>query len=121
MFSSWTPLSKSRTPQEPPQHSSPVPSPRTALLSSSIAARRRGVEGYRFPASDFAHRLPPSADSKRDEDQPGGVGRQEQQWAGDDLPVEDPDDDMDGDMDEDGEDDVTPLLPIFSGPHLGTP
>lgn len=123
MFSSWTRLSKSRAPQE--QHSSPSPSPRTALLSSSIAARRKGVEGYRLPASDFDHDLPPSTDRKLDEDQPRDVGRQEQQWGGGDLPDDDPDDDpddeMDGDMDEDGDDEVTPLLPIFSAAHLGTP
>ena len=118
MFSSWTPLSKNRTPQEQ-QRSSPFLSPRTALLSSSIAARRRGVEGYQFPASDFDHDLPPGTDGKPDEDRSAEVAGQEQQWGGDDLPDEDPDDDMDEDVDEDGEDEVTPLLPLFSAAHLG--
>ena len=119
LLSSWTRLSKSRAPQE--QQSSPFPSPRTALLSSSIAARRRGVEGSQPPASDLDHDPTPGTNGKLDQDRQDRRGGQQQEWEGDDIPEEGPDEDMDGDMNEDGDDDVTPLLPIFSAAHLGTP
>ncbi|MCJ1465878.1 hypothetical protein MMC07_004497 [Pseudocyphellaria aurata] len=82
---------------------SPFSSPYPALLSSP-AARRSSLEERRRPAAEFNQDISPGRTSKNNEDR-------EEREEEDGL---DPDDDMD----EDGDEEMTPLLPIFSAAHL---
>lgn len=102
MFSSFTSLSKGRHHEE----RSPFASPYTALLSSPIAARRNSLEERRRPAAEFNQDVSPGVTGKIDDDR-------EEEEEGD---GEDPEDELD----EDGDEDMTPLLPIFSAAHLGS-
>ena len=102
MFSSLTSLGKGQHRKE----RSPFSSPYTELLSSPVAARRNSLEERRRPAADFNHDVSPALTGKIDEEH-------EEEEEGD---GQDPDDDLD----EDGEEEMTPLLPIFSAAHLGS-
>lgn len=102
MFSSFTSLGKGRHRKE----RSPFSSPYTGLLSSPVAARRNSLEERRRPAADFNQDVPPGVTGKIDEER-----EEEEEEDG-----QDPDDDLD----EDGDEEMTPLLPIFSAAHLGS-
>lgn len=73
------------------------------LKERSISARRSSFEERRRPLSDFGHEVLPSPDGK--------TGPEEEQRDQDDLGEE---------IDEDGDEEMEPLLPIFSAAHLGT-
>lgn len=73
------------------------------LKERSISARRGSFEERRRPLSDFGHEVLPSPDGK--------TGPEEEQGDQDDLGEE---------IDEDGDEEMEPLLPIFSAAHLGT-
>lgn len=107
MLSSFTSLRKGRHRQE----RSPFSSPYTALLSSPVAARRSSFEERRRPAADFN-----PADFNQHVS-PGVTGKidQEQEEEG-----EEDGQDPDEGLGEDGDEDMTPLLPIFSAAHLGS-
>lgn len=102
MLSSLTRLGKGRHRED----RSPFASPYTALLSSPVAARRSSLEECRRPAAEFNPDGSPRETGKIDEER-------EEEEGGD---GEDPDDDLG----EDGDEDMTPLLPIFSAAHLGS-
>lgn len=73
------------------------------LKERSISARRGSLEERRRPLSDFGPEALPSLDGK--------TGPEEEQGDQDDLGEE---------IDEDGDEELEPLLPIFSAAHLGT-
>lgn len=100
LFSSFTRLGKGRARKE----KSPFTSPYTGLLSSPVANRRGSLEERRRPAADFDQDVSPSRGGKINDEQEEDHGNGEEQ-------VED--------TDEDGDEEMSPLLPIFSAAHLG--
>lgn len=73
------------------------------LKERSISARRSSFEEDRRPLSDFGH---------EGLQRPGGkAGPEEEQGEQEDLGEE---------IDEDGDEEMEPLLPVFSPAHLGT-
>ena len=86
---------------------SPFSSPYTNLYSSPIAARRSSLEERRRPAAKFGQQVSPGPTTNRE-----GVS-------------DDEEGDVEGEQGEEDDDDrageLSPLLPIFSAEHLGTP
>lgn len=101
LLSTLTRLSKGRAHKE----KSPFSSPYTGLLSSPVAARRGSQEERRRPAADFDQDVPPSLAGKIDDEQEEEARNNEEE--------------QDEDTDEDGDEEMSPLLPIFSAAHLG--
>lgn len=79
------------------------------MLSSPIAARRTVTKGRRKPTRDYKHNVSSSFDGKIDEGQ-----HEEREVEGQD------DEGQNEDDDEDGDEELIPLLPIFSAEHLGS-
>lgn len=73
------------------------------LKERSISARRSSFEERRRPLSDFGHEVLQRPDGK--------TGPEEEQEEQENLGEE---------IDEDGDEDMEPLLPVFSATHLGT-
>lgn len=73
------------------------------LKERSTSARRSSFEERRRPLSDFGHDVLPSPDGK--------TGPGEEQGGQEALGEE---------IDEDGDEEMEPLLPIFSAAQLGT-
>lgn len=73
------------------------------LKERSISARRSSFEERRRPLSDFGHETLQYPDGK--------AGPEEEQGEQEDLGEE---------LDEDGDEEMEPLLPVFSAAHLGT-
>ena len=94
---------------------SPFSSPYSNLAASPIAARRSSAEERRRPAANFKSALSPAPADRIDEEEGEGDG----DGDGDGREAEGGDQDEDVDDDEAGE--LSPLLPIFSAAHLGTP
>ena len=90
---------------------SPFSSPYSNLLASPIAARRSSLEERRRPAARFDDGTSPGAPPT--EDIP------EEDEEGDDGPNEEDIPDEDEDRGDDEDDELSPLLPIFSAAHLG--
>lgn len=73
------------------------------LKERSISARRSSFEERRRPLSDFGQEVLQRSDGK--------MGPEEDHGEQEDLGEE---------IDEDGDEEMEPLLPVFSAAHLGT-
>lgn len=100
LFSSLTRLGNGHNAKE----KSPFSSPYTGFLSSPVAVRRTSLEERRRPAADFDQDVSPGCGGKAI-DEP----EEERNIGGE----------QDEHIDEDGEEEMSPLLPIFSAAHLG--